>query len=209
MEEFDSKLGLYSDKNLLTDKLSEKFNSKYVEVQVFKNFSKIDLSKISYLIINLLDDNYDNTEIIKATESVACKIIVLAPHKVDSNNYPKIDSLLNKLIEINLNLGVLLVPEIIGEAVKYNESFISHNLIMQSLLSSRVKISDSKEILNLISINKLTDEIVKQTFSFGISGQKLLVSGYNKSAQDFTVSFLGIDKEDILTKNNGSILTTC
>lgn len=208
MEEFDSKLGLYSDKNLLTDKLSEKFNSKYVEVQVFKNFSKIDLSKISYLIINLLDDNYDNTEIIKATESVACKIIVLAPHKVDSSHYPKIDSLLNKLIETNLNLGVLLVPEIIGEAVKYNELFISHNLIVQSLLSSRVKISDSKEILNLISINKLTDEIVKQTFSFGISGQKLLVSGYNKSAQDFTVSFLGIDKEDILTKNNGSVLTT-
>ena len=130
MEEFDSKLGLYSDNNFLTDKLFEKFNSKYVEVQVFKNFSKIDLSKISYLIINLLDDNYDASELEKAAESVACKIIVLAPHKVDTNNYSKIDSLLNKLIETNLNLGVLLVPEIIGEAVKFNESYLSHNLIM-------------------------------------------------------------------------------
>lgn len=208
MEEFDSKLGLYSDNNLLTDKLSEKFNSKYVEVQVFKNFSKIDLSKISYLIINLLDDNYNTSELVKAAESVACKIIVLAPHRVDTNNYSKIDSLLNKLIETNLNLGVLLVPEIIGEAVKFNESYVSHNLIMQSLLSDRVKISDPKEIINLISMNKLADEVVKQTFSFGISGQKLLVSGYNKSVQDFIVSFLGIDKEDILNKNDDSGLTT-
>ena len=208
MEEFDSKLGLYSDNNFLTDKLFEKFNSKYVEVQVFKNFSKIDLSKISYLIINLLDDNYDASELEKAAESVACKIIVLAPHKVDTNNYSKIDSLLNKLIETNLNLGVLLVPEIIGEAVKFNESYLSHNLIMQSLLSDRVKVSDPKEIVNLISMNKLADEVVKQTFSFGISGQKLLVSGYNKSVQDFIVSFLDIDKEDILNKNDDSGLTT-
>ncbi len=202
MEEYDSKLGLYSSKNYLSEVLVEKFNNKYVEVEVFNNFSQIDLTKISYLIINLIDSDFNKNEILKIVETVTCKIIVLAPFVVKSEELSNIDAFLDNLIKLNSNLGVLLVPEIIGEAVKYNDYFVSHDLIMQSLLTDRIKVTDPKRILKLISPNKLADEIVKQTFSFGISGQKLLASGFNKSVRNFLTNFLKVDSINIIPKKS-------
>ena len=56
---------------------------------------------------------------------------------------------------------------------------------MQSLLSERIKISSSGALINSITINKLADRIVKETFSFGITGQILALIGPRRGAKAF------------------------
>ena len=56
MQDYDAKLGIYSNPSILTEKLVTKFQDKYLEVTIFNNPSEIDLTKLSYLVINLIDE---------------------------------------------------------------------------------------------------------------------------------------------------------
>ena len=85
--------------------------------------------------------------------------------------------------------------------MKYNELSTSHSLIMQSLLSERIKISSSGALINSITINKLADRIVKETFSFGITGQILALIGPRRGAKSFLVNYLNVNEENIITTN--------
>lgn len=201
MQDYDAKLGIYSvsDNSVtLTEKLETKFKDKYLDVVIFENLKKNDLSKLSYLIINLLDSYKNINEIKSVVYGLECKIIILLPLYIKFEEKFVMDSALKDLLEINNNIGVMLVPELLGDGVKYNEFYISHDLIMQSILSERVKVSSSSSLVNTISVNKLIDKIVAETFSFGISGQILALVGPMYGQKSFAINFLGISKDNII-----------
>jgi len=203
MQEYDGKLGIYSKNSVLTQRLETKFKDKYLEVFVFDNAEDIDLSKLSYLIIDLVDKPIEKIKSI--ITGLECKILVLSPLLVKAEEKYIFDTYINDLLEINNNLGVILIPELLGTDVKYISEHISHNLIMQSLLSERVKIKDTEFLINTISLSKLVEIIVKETFSFGVSGQVLALIGLRINSRDFLIEYLQIDKVNIIPtkeKNN-------
>ena len=197
MEDYDSILGLYSKNNYLAKSLQKNFLDKYVKVLVFEDFSKVDYSKFSYLILNLLDLDCGNEvfEILKKTE---CKILVLAPYKVKNKNFEDFNKLLNKLLEINNNLGIILIPEIIGDEVDYNEDYLTHRIIRQSVISERIVVGDN--FINAISLSKIVGEIIKENFSFGISGKKLLIHGFYNKPKVFISKYLKMKNENVDVK---------
>jgi hypothetical protein len=201
MDDYDAKLGIYSDRNNLTDRLENRFKEKYLDVQVFSNPQKIDFSKLSYLIINLLDKHSNLDEIKRLVNGLECKVLVIFPLCVKPEEKFVADSGLKELIEINRNIGVILVPEILGSSVKYDKDSVSHDLIMQSIVSERVKISNQSNLINFITPNKLSDVVVKEMFSFGISGKILSLIGPRRGQRSFCVNCLGIKDENILTVN--------
>ncbi|MFZ3301464.1 MAG: DUF4012 domain-containing protein [Microgenomates group bacterium] len=204
MEDYDGIVGIYSKVNSLSNRLKEKFEQKYLEVKIFDDFNKADLSHLSYLIINLIDFKEQLIEIQNVIKGVECKILVLHPLLVKKNEKFVIDSELSNLININQNLGILLVPEMLGRDVLFNQLNISHDLIMQSILSERIKIRSDSQLINTVSINKLADRIVRDTFSFGISGEIISIVGPRKSKKTFATKYLGIDDSNIVLTNGES-----
>lgn len=198
MQDYDGIVGIYSKVNNLSNKLKEKFEQKYLEVKIFDDFSKLELSRLSYLIINLVDFKERLIEIQTQIKNVECKVLVLHPLRVKKTEKFVVDSELSNLITINPNLGVLLVPELLGQSVNYEPLNISHDLIMQSILSERVKIKSDSQLINTITINKLAERVVRDTFSFGISGQIISIVGTRKGKKTFVSKYLGIDDVNII-----------
>lgn len=198
MQDYDGKLGIYSKVSILTQRLETKFKDKYLEVFVFENSEKVDLSKLSYLIINLIDNKNSIEKIKSLITDLECKILVLFPLFVKAEEKYVFDTYIKDLLEINNNLGIILVPEILGDGVKYMPDQLSHDLIMQSLLSERIKIKNIEFLINAISLSKLVEIVVKETFSFGISGQVLALSGLKTNMRDFLIEYLQIDKSNII-----------
>lgn len=201
MQDYDAKLGIYSEKSILTEKLENSFRDKYLEAITFNDPKAINLTDLNYLIINLLD-NYKSLNSIKSIVSnLNCKIIVLLPLNIKNQEKFVVDTSINDLLEFNNNIGFILVPEILGVGVKFNEMSISHGLIMQTLLSERIKINNSISLINTITINKLVNKIVKETFSFGISGQILALVGPRCDQKTFLMDFLGVERNNIILTN--------
>lgn len=207
MEDYDGIVGIYSKVNSLSNKLKEKFEQKYLEVKIFEDFNDVDLTRLSYLIINLIDFKDQLVSIQNTIRGVECKILVLHSLYVKKGEKFVIDSELKNLISINQNLGVLLIPEMLGKDVPFNESNISHDLIMQSVLSERIKIRSDSQLINTISIGKLADRIVHDTFSFGISGEMISIIGPRKSKKTFAVKYLNINESNIIFTKDESDTT--
>lgn len=207
MEDYDGIVGIYSKVSSLSNKLKEKFEQKYLEVKIFEDFNDVDLTRLSYLIINLIDFKDQLVNIQNVIRGVECKILVLHSLCVKKSEKFVIDSELKNLISINQNLGVLLVPEMLGKDVPFNELNISHDLIMQSVLSERVKIRSDSQLINTISIGKLADRIVHDTFSFGISGEMISIIGPRKSKKTFAVKYLNINESNIIFTKDESEMT--
>lgn len=201
MQDFDARLGIYSIDNIFVNKLSDKFTDKYLDVRVFDNPNKVDLSKFNYLIINLLDNEIDINQVKDVVKGLDCKIIILLPLFVKPEEKYIAESNIQNLLEINKNLGIILTPEILGKGVKYNDLYISHNLIMQSLLSERIRINNSWLFINTISITKLVEVVVKEIFSFGISGQQIALLGPRRSPKSFLSKYLNIKEIDAVSVN--------
>jgi len=199
MEDYDGIVGIYSKKNSLSDKLKEKFEQKYLEVKIFDDFNKVDMSRLSYLIINLIDFKDRLINIQTLIKGVECKVLVLHPLSVKKTEKFVVDSELSNLITINQNLGILLVPEILGRDVSYEPLYLSHDLIMQSILSERVKIKSDSQLVNTITISKLADKVVRDTFSFGISGQIISIVGPRKGKKTFVSKYLAVDDNNIIS----------
>ncbi|MEK7169029.1 MAG: DUF4012 domain-containing protein [Patescibacteria group bacterium] len=198
MKDFDGLVGIYSNNNFISNKLKEKFEQKYLEVKIFNDFNKIDLSRLNYLILNLIDLKDQLIKIENLIKNIECKILILFPLTVKKSEKFVIDSELKNLININQNIGVLLVPDILGTDVFYNPLNISHDLIMQSVLGDRIKIKSDSYLINTISVGKLIDRIVKDTFSFGISGETISIHGPRKSKKTFITKYLKIDESNII-----------
>lgn len=198
MKDYDGIVGIYSQKNALSLKLEEKFREKYLDVKIFNDFENINTSSFNYLIINLLDLNDKLSSIYQNIKDLECKILVLHPLFVRKNQKFVSDSEILKLIESNQNLGVLLVPDVLGNNVKNNPDCLSHDLIMQSILSERVKIKKDNFLINTVSINKLVERIVRDTFSFGVSGQIIALNGPKKSKRIFVTKYLGVENLNII-----------
>ena len=198
MKDYDGIVGIYSQKNALSFKLEEKFREKYLDVKIFNDFENINTSSFNYLIINLLDLNDKLSSIYQNIKDLECKILVLHPLFVRKNQKFVSDSEILKLIESNQNLGVLLVPDVLGNNVKNNPDCLSHDLIMQSILSERVKIKKDNFLINTVSINKLVERIVRDTFSFGVSGQIIVLNGPKKSKRIFVTKYLGVENLNII-----------
>lgn len=198
MKDYDGVVGIYSQKNSLSAKLEEKFREKYLDVCIFDNFEKVDTSTLSYLIINLIDFDDKLPDIPQNIKNLECKILVLHSLYVNKDKKFVSDSEILKLIETNENLGVLLAPDILGNNITNNPNYLSHDLIMQSVLSERIKIKKDDQLINTISINKLVERIVKDTFSFGVSGQIIAINGVKKSRRVFITKYLGIESSNII-----------
>jgi len=198
MNDYDGKLGIYSKTSVLTQGLETKFKDKYLDVFVFDNAEEVDLSKLNYLIINLIDNKNSIEKIRSVISGLECKILILFPLFVKSEEKYVSDTNTKNFLESNKNLGIILVPELLGNGVKYRPEHVSHNLIMQSLLNERVKIKDVDFLINTISLNKLVDVIVKETFSFGVSGQALALVGPRTTSKDFLIDHLQTDETNII-----------
>ncbi len=116
----DPKLGILSSQDVLTDKLSNKFNDKFVETEVFDDINKIKDSSFNYLVVNALEDLSLIDDLMRLISDVESKIIILAPLYVDDFQKKSTDDKIEKLLSLNSNIGIILVPEILGDAVKYN-----------------------------------------------------------------------------------------
>lgn len=201
MYEYDSILGLYSSQNFLNQKLKEKFNEKYVDVVVFNDLLKIDSSKFSYLILNFIDLILDDN-ILKIIKTIECKILVLVPYKIKNDEFDKFNKQLKGLLEVSNNLGIILTPEIIDNEIEFNENYFSHKFIKSSLISNRLVVGET--LLNVISQDKLIEEIIKENFSFGIYGKKLLIRGFYGKPKDFVKKYLKINDENMDVKKEVS-----
>ncbi len=202
MQDFDATLGIYSAQSELIDRLELKFKDKYLDVLVFDDANNSRLKDFNYLIINLLNGNTDFDSIKKLVTVNNGKIIVLIPLYVESEQKYIIDTFLSDLLDTNSNLGVILVPELLGNGVEFDKNNISHSLIMQSLVSERVKIVNENILINTVSLNKLVDTVVKEIFSFGVSGERLALVGPRRSPKSFSVNNLGIEPENLIVQNS-------
>lgn len=204
MEDYDGLVGIYSKNNVLTEKLRERFNQKYLEVKIFDDFHKVDLSQLSYLIINLLDFRDQLADVNQFVRNLECKVLVIHPLFVKRSEKFVCDSEIQNLLRSNPNLGILLVPDVLGKGISFDQSNISHDLIMQSVLSDRIKVDSSNLLINTISVNKLAERVVKDTFSFGISGEALALIGPRKSKRTFLKKYLGIADNNIINQKEES-----
>lgn len=204
MYDYDGIVGLFSLDNTLSQKLIEKFNQKYLDVKVFQDVNKLNSASFSYLVINLCDFPEKLFDISNHIAGLECKILVLHPLTVEKSKKFVIDNELQKLTDNYPNLGILLVPDLLGSGVAYNKNHLSHDLIMQSIISERVKIVDSSKLINSISVTKLAEIVIKETFSFGVSGQKIALIGPRKTKETFVKEYLSINKNNIVVKSGDS-----
>lgn len=203
MKSFTAKVGIYSNSTSLCSLLDNKFKEKSLKVTVFNTLNGIDYREFDYLIFDLLGNNKKIHELERILNAVTCKTIILFPRTVQVNEKEGYDDRLRNLLSLNNNVGAILVPELIGESVKFNENYISHNLIAQSILSERIKITSDAKLINLVSLKSLIEVIVKELFSFGISGQILSLGGYNRSQRGLLTNYLGVSEKNIVEGGAG------
>lgn len=202
MQDFDGVVGIYSLENTFSLRLKEKFLNECLDVKIFQDFKDINLETLSYLIINLNDFRNSILEVSTNIKNLECKILVIQPLYVKKSQKFVLDQEIQNLITQNPNIGVLLVPDLLGGGVSYNSEDLSHNLIMQSILSERVKIDGGGQLVNTISVKKLSEIVVKNTFSFGISGQRVALVGPRKTKRSFLIEYLNVNQENIVTQKS-------
>ena len=194
MNDYNLRLSLYSNPDFLTDLLKNKFKDKDVEVTVINGTDK-GVKASDYLIINFVTTGYlfDKSEIEKVIELIkhsTCKVLILFPQYVPNNMAERSESFLKTAVSLNENTGIILTPELLGSSVKFNKNYISHEIIMQSIISERIKIKNDGRLINTISISTFCDRVIKEMFSFGISGKKLSLVGPRRVARTFAVKYL-------------------
>lgn len=194
----DLKLAILSDKNSLTDLLTEKFNGKYIGTDLFSLTSGKSFNDYNYLIINLYDTEFKSAEIINIVKDLNIKTILLFPLYVQSNQKQMFVTFLNNVLKVNNNVVVLLIPELIGGGVKYNENYFSHNIVYQSINSDRVRVDLNNKYINTVSIQKLSEVIIRQVFSFGSTGKSVAIFGPRRSSGLVVKDYLKIKKENII-----------
>lgn len=198
MKDYDSRLGIYSTDGGLFRRLSIKLTNNYIQVKKINNLDLKNLSSFNYLLISFLDNTDTLDDFIKICDKIESKILVLIPLYVDEKIKYVLDSKIKSLRESNPNLGVLLVPELLGPEVTYKDSYISHNLIRQIIISDRPKVPNSSILINSISVNKLCEIITKEIFSFGISGEVISVLGPKHSSRFILSKYLSINSDNII-----------
>lgn len=206
MNSEDITVGIYSKSEILIHKLKSKFEIKEIKVLSSDNILNLDLNKLNYLIIDLIDNNKDLNNIVNNVKNLTCKILVLHSLSVRSSEKYVSELNISNLLSLNLNLGVLLTPEILGEDIQFNPNYLSHDIINQSILSERIKISSDNILINMVSLNSLCNEVVRQVFSFGITGHKLALIGQRKIAKTIIKSYLKVSEDKIVYKKNNSDL---
>ena len=184
--------------NSLLEKLKEKFSQKYLEVIAFDDFNKVDTLHFGYLIINLLDIKRDMFVLSNVLKNIECKVLLIRPLYVKKSEKYVSDLDIKNLMSLSPNLGTLLVPDILSKDVVYDKNSLAHDLIMQSILSERVKTKFDDVLVNTVTINKLAEVVVKNTFSFGISGQIISLIGPRKSKKTFITKYIGVKPENII-----------
>lgn len=199
----DPKLGILSSQSVLTDKLSNKFSDKFIETQVFDDINKIKDRSFNYLVVNAIEDLSLIDDLMRLISDIESKIIILAPLYVDNFQKKSTDDKIEKLLSLNSNTGIILAPEILGDAVKYNKDYLSHNIILQSQTSERIKVNSNNFLINTISVTKLSDVIVREMFSFGISGQVVALIGPRRSPKSFITKYLGFKEDNIILSEGG------
>lgn len=203
MNDYEVTVGIYSEENALTAKLKDKLVENDLNCKVFTSLKDINKEEISYLVVNLLDASLDEINLKELFINSNYKILVLFPQMVKKEELDKAENRLNYLLTLNPSTGIILTPEIIGEGVSYKDDYVSHQIIKQSLLGERIKIGLSKESINLISVNQLANIILKELFSFGVSGKRLLLRGITKKVSVLTSKYMGVSKQNVLlTKSN-------
>lgn len=203
MKDYDGFVGIYSKDNFLTQKLKNKLNEKYYDTLTLTSFKEEELLKLDYLLIDLLDKKDSISDLPKIIKELKYKVIILYPLYVHPTKKFIIDTEISSLIKANPNIGVLLVPELLGDGVAFQPDNVTHNLIMQSLLSERIKIDKHNDLINIISTTSLIDRIIKDIFSFGISGQQVALMGERIDSASFASEYLKIDPENIMKSSTG------
>ena len=198
MQDYDGTIGIYSKDDSLLEKLKEKFSQKYLEVIAFDDFNKVDTLHFGYLIINLLDIKRDMFVLSNVLKNIECKVLLIHPLYVKKSEKYVSDLDIKNLMSLSPNLGTLLVPDILSKDVVYDKNSLAHDLIMQSILSERVKTKFDDVLVNTVTINKLAEVVVKNTFSFGISGQIISLIGPRKSKKTFITKYIGVKPENII-----------
>lgn len=199
MEDYDLRLGYFPKKTYLTNELEQRLEGKYVKIVVFDNFLKTDYLEFNYLIIDLTNNFFMDEESINLIKKVKCKTLVLAPYRIQKIYFERFNNQLNRLLELSSNLEIILIPEIVGKGVFFNSNYLSHNLIKKSFLSERITVSS--ENLNLISLRKISTEIIREIFSFGMVAKKLLFIGFKGSEKEFLNKYVKISEDNILMKD--------
>ncbi len=203
MNDYDTLLGIYSKQDFLTDFLQNRFKDKYIDSKVFCNQTDFDLKKMNYLIINLVTTDFleDLSEIEKIIELIkhsTCKVVVLFPQYVPSSLKNRSDKFLETVVNSNENVGIILTPELLGSTVKFQKKYISHNIILQSITSERIKIKNDGRLINTISLNALCERVIKELFSFGLSGKKISLIGPRRVARSFVTKYLKINESNVV-----------
>jgi len=199
-------LGIYSRTNFLGPILKEKLDGKGVGVVSFDTLISVDYSNFDYLVLEILDNPGKVFEINKVLSICTCKIVLLFPASVEVRFKDGYEKALKDLLSISDNLRVVLVPEVIGKGVKYNESYLSHSLIKQSIFSERIKINSSEKI-NLVSINSLSSVVIKELFSFGTDDRIVGLTGYKRTANSILKNYLKIKESDFIYVENKNTKT--
>lgn len=203
----DNKLGIFSNDKNFSERLKIKFKENYLDVEIFDNLNSKNLSEFNYLILDFIKDTsglYRLGEIVGNTNS---RIIILVSQYVGKSEKLQIETYLNNLISINPNLGIILTPEILGDGVTYNENYLSHIIIRQSLISEKIKVVGEVMSINTISLNRLLNRVVKETFSFGIAGQILLLNGLKKKTSVFITKYVGVNFNNVIYTKSDYPLT--
>lgn len=196
MQDFDSKLALISTDDFLSKKLSEKFYDKYVKVDRLASVDVVDTATYNYLIIDLRNPNSLKSFDFKILKQLNLKVIILM------NLYKKSFSFdTHQIVNLNPNVGIVLIPEILGEGVSYDASCVSHNLVMQTLTSDVVKIQ-TNQYVDVVTYNKVVSELIRETLSFGIVGKVLRLVGYCENSEKFVRKYLNIKSENIVRINS-------
>ena len=196
MQDFDSKLALISLDNFLSKKLTEKFFDKYVQVDRLTNIEDVDAGQYNYLIIDLRNSELVRNFDFKKLTNLNLKIILVLNLYQNS-----VDLDIHQIVNLNPNLGIILVPEILGEGVYFDPSQVSHALILQAISSEIVKVKIGQQV-DVITYNKLVGELIRETLSFGIVGKVLRLVGYFESSDKFVKKYLNIKSENIIKVNS-------
>lgn len=199
MIDYNTRLAIISNDDYLLKELKKKFEDKDLLVETFLPTEAVNFVGYNYIIVDLLKNYKDFHFLENNLSNAEAKIIVLMPLLVSRSEKYITEQNIKKLLSINSNLGVILIPELVGEKAVYDPKLISHYLVMKSLASERIKIPEEDFLINTVSYKNIFDKIVRETFSFGVSGKRLAIIGPRKGAKDFVIESVGIDKSNIVT----------
>lgn len=199
-------LGIYPQSDYLSESLIIKFNDKGILTKQYASIADIDSSKLNYLIINLANQNIsvnksETEKLFTLISKSTCKVILIYPQYVNSDLILVSEKFLNDIILASPNLSVILSPVLLGKSVKYINNNCVHDLILQVALSGRIKILNDSRLINMSSLNKFCDKVVKEALSFGSLGKRLLVVGERRIIRTVATKYLKININNLIVAN--------